>query len=228
MDELEDFIIKEPYVLCKEDKEAISKASPKQNKGNDWEKECLNDFKLRLKNHLRERQNGRCAYCRCKIHEGEASIEIEHIIPKNKKPEWMYEPINLCLSCKRCNTAKGHLKEVLSDPTRENFPVAGNDYLLVNPYYDRYSDNIELIDGIMYKGKTKKGIYTIQLCKLNRYELAYDRAEALINQSASNYLRLFLLAIEEEKHSLIDDWDKFIAKTKMMDSIKKYKQNRIS
>lgn len=33
-------------------------------------------------------------------------FEIEHIIPKSVHPEWMYEPIKLCVACSICNSSK--------------------------------------------------------------------------------------------------------------------------
>ena len=112
-DKLEDFVIDEPYSLTSEDIKLITKASPIQNNHTDWEKSCLKDFKVRIKNYLRAKQNVRCAYCRMKIHEGECSSELDHIVEKSKRPDWMYIPKNLCFSCKRCNTAKGQSAEVV-------------------------------------------------------------------------------------------------------------------
>ena len=88
---------------------------------------------------------------------------------------------------------------------------------------DKYSEHISIIDGILYKGLTPKGSKTIEYCKLNRYELACDRAEDLICQDESNMVRLLLLLVDKQRQTLIDNWDKFVERVKLMDPIKRYK-----
>ena len=222
-DKLEDFVIDEPYSLTSEDIKLITKASPIQNNHTDWEKSCLKDFKVRIKNYLRAKQNVRCAYCRMKIHEGECSSELDHIVEKSKRPDWMYIPKNLCFSCKRCNTAKGHTHDIISDYNMGSYPNDSSAFLIINPYMDKYSEHISIIDGILYKGLTPKGSKTIEYCKLNRYELACDRAEDLICQDESNMVRLLLLLVDKQRQTLIDNWDKFVERVKLMDPIKRYK-----
>ena len=107
MNKFEDFIIDKPYQLTAEDEEAIKKASPNEKDGDHWTKSCLDGFKRHIKDYLKKNQNECCAYCRMELHENEASPEIEHIVPKDLKADWMYTPLNLCLSCKLCNTKKG-------------------------------------------------------------------------------------------------------------------------
>ena len=223
-EQMEDFVIDKPYTLTSEDIGLITKASPNNNSHKDWEKACLKEFKERIKNYLRDKQNKRCAYCRTIIQEGECPSELDHIVEKSKRPDWMYIPINLCFSCKRCNTAKGHTHDIISDYNIESYPLESKAFLIINPYIDKYSDHIRIIDGILYKGLTMKGSNTIEYCKLNRYELACDRAEALIRQDESNMVRLLLLLIDKQRQALIDNWDKFVERIKLMDPIIKYKQ----
>lgn len=219
----EDFVIDEPYRLSSEDIELIQKASPEKKSYGDWRKPCLNEYKVRIKNYLRYKQNSRCAYCRMKIQEGQCSSELDHIVEKSKRPDWMYIPVNLCYSCKRCNTAKGYTHDIIIDYNIESYPKASSAFLIINPYMDKYSDHISIIDGILYKGLTPKGRNTIEYCKLNRYELACDRAEDLIRQEESNMVRLLLLLVDKQRQSLIDNWDKFVERVKLMDPIKRYK-----
>lgn len=221
---LEDFVIDEPYSLSSDDIELIKKASPEKNNRRDWVKPCLNKFKERIKNHLREKQYSRCAYCRNRIQEGICPSELDHIVQKSKRPDWMYNPLNICYSCKRCNTAKGCTHDIIRDYDLESYPKDSKAFLIINPYFDKYSEHIKIIDGILYKGLTPKGHYTIKCCKLNRYELACDRAEALIRQNETNMVRLLLLLVDKQRQSLIDNWDKFIERVKLIDSIKRYKQ----
>lgn len=220
MDNIEDFVIPELYTKTDADKESILLASPVENKHTDWEKECMSGFKDNLREFLCPLQNSRCAYCRMKIHANEATPEVEHIVPKSLKPKWMYEPFNLCLSCKLCNTKKGHSKPVLRNNDIDLLPTNSDDYLLVHPYIDRYSEHIELIDGILYHGLTDKGRYTIQLCRLDRFELAAERASLLISKGAATYESLFLMLITGENSKLIDNLDKLLKRIK--EAIREY------
>lgn len=124
-----------------------------------------------------------------------ATSEIEHIVPKSKRPQWMYEPFNLCLSCKLCNGIKGYKKRILEDraANASSLPRLSDDYKLIHPYLDRYSEHIELVDGVLYRGKSEKGKYTIWLCGLDRYQVAAERADTLISRNVNYYVRIMLL-----------------------------------
>lgn len=210
MNKLEDFIISNPYTLTNVDREAIRHASPDEPLGDHWFNPCLSQFKKRIRKYVLKQQNGLCAYCRLELHENEATPEIEHIVPKNLKPKWMYEPYNLCVSCKMCNTKKGYTKQVLMDETVEQLPLESNDYKLIHPYFDRYSDYIELVDGILYKGIDTKGQYTIFLCELNRYEVAAERAKKFLEKDINFHTRFLLLLQDEENKRLLQNVDSFL------------------
>ncbi|SFP03123.1 HNH endonuclease [Prevotella sp. tf2-5] len=218
MTDREDFIIDRPYTLTGDDIKAINAASPGENDKDDWEKDDLDDFKERLRDYLWEHQNGRCAYCRLKLHDHIATPEIEHIVPKSKKPQWMYEPFNLCLSCKRCNTIKGYRKKILEDlaVNATSLPHASDDYRLIHPYIDRYSDNIELLDGIIYRGKTTKGENTIKICGLDRFQVAAARADALIAKNSNEYVRLMLLIENPRYKGLVKNMGAFKKRIKLI------------
>lgn len=220
---INDFIISEEYVKSDVDNEAIKKASPLGNNHTDWKKPCLSNFKTNLREYLRPCQNNCCAYCRMRLHANEATPEIDHIIPKKLKPEWMYEPFNLCLSCKLCNTKKGHKKKTLVDNDITELPKNSESYLFVHPHIDKYSEHIELVGGILYRGITEKGRYTIELCNLDRYELAAERAAELIRHGQSFYEELFLVLVDRDHVQLIDQEDKFLKQIK--EAIEEYCKN---
>ena len=222
MNKFEDFIIDQPYVLTGEDEEAINKASPGEKDGSQWTKSCLDGFKQRLKSYLKIKQKDCCAYCRMEIHDNEASPEIEHIVPKILKADWMYNPLNLCLSCKLCNTKKGHIKPVLRDVTVRDLPTTSDSYLIIHPYLDKYSDNIELVGGVLYRGIKDKGKNTIELCELDRYELAAARATEMLKKDADSVTRFLLLMGEADNQRLINNLDSFIEHIK--ERAKKYKE----
>lgn len=206
----EDFVIDHPYELTDEDKQNIREASPGEKDESHWEKGCLSGFKSRFRYSMIKKQYYRCAYCRLELHPNEVTPEIEHIVPKSLKPDWMYETFNLCLSCKLCNTKKGHKKKVLKDETAEELPRDSKAYLMVHPHLDRYSDNIEFVGDILYKGISDKGKYTIWLCELNRYEVAAARAMDLIKQGVIDETKTILLLSDQKNQDLVDNLNAFL------------------
>lgn len=224
MNKFEDFIIDKPYELTADDKEAIKKASPDEKKGEHWKDPCLDGFKKNIRTYYKKKQNECCAYCRTEIQDNQASPEIEHIIPKDLKADWMYMPFNLCLSCKLCNTKKGHTKPVLKDDSLTDLPTTSDQYLLIHPHLDKYSDNIELVDGILYKGISDKGVHTIYLCELDRYELAAARASEVLKRDADSITRFLLLVSDANNQKLLNNLDAFLEKIK--GRAKRYKESQ--
>lgn len=206
----EDFVINHPYELTGEDRQSIDEASPGVKDKDHWEKNCLKDFKRRFRRDMLPKQNYRCAYCRLELHPNEVTPEIEHIVPKNLKPDWMYEPFNLCISCKLCNTKKGHVKKTLVDESVDVLPRDSASYKMIHPHLDRYSENIEFVGDVLYRGISDKGKYTISLCELNRYEVAAARAMELIKQSVIDETKIILLLTEKGNEALVDDMNVFL------------------
>lgn len=181
--ELSDFLIESPYEMIDEDRWAIRSAIgggvPQKEQ---WNKSCLKVFKNHVKEYYDDAQNGQCAYCRMKVSLATGFYHIEHIAPKSLYPQWMYEPLNLCLACPNCNSAKNS-KDIISMSDVDEIPRYSDAYLIVNPHLDKYFEHIEIIDGLLYRGITDKGKFTIKVCHLTRVELLAERAEKLIEDS---------------------------------------------
>lgn len=218
----EDFVIATPYQLIPADSASIAQASPNDYNHKDWENDCLDDFKDRLREDYYDKQHLRCAYCRMELRPESYTPEIDHIIPKSKKPKWMYEPFNLCVTCKACNTKKGQ-KKVLKDDNVEDLPMESDAYVIVHPHIDRYSEHIQLVDGILYQGISKKGKETVKKCKLFRFELAAQRASELIIHGQLSYTK-FMMAMVDEGHRRLTDKYEMIEK-RVQQIIKRYKQD---
>ncbi|MET0776010.1 MAG: HNH endonuclease, partial [Pseudomonas mandelii] len=89
--------------------------------------------------------------------------EVEHFKDKHSYPEDVVQWENLLPSCKRCNGIKG-THDVIKTP-------------IVNPYHDHPRDHI-YYRNYRLKGKTDKGIDTIEAVGLNNYErIAIKRFE---------------------------------------------------
>jgi len=108
---------------------------------------------------------GKCAYCESKV-TAVYPGDIEHILPKNKRPDLYVEWSNLTFSCHRCNSAEGK----------------GSYYNLSNPLINPYIDNVDnhlLWVGPIVLQKTPKGLLTGNKLGLNRLGLVQSREEKL-------------------------------------------------
>lgn len=211
--ELSDFVITSPYAMTSADIKAVSKASKGKPQKEDWENSSLKAYKDRVRQYYRQQQNRKCVYCRMDVSSATGYFHIEHIVPKSVHPEWMYEPFNLCLACPQCNSAK-NIQEVLDNTDITDLPTESSDYLIIHPHIDRYFDNIEIVDGLLYKGLTKKGEYTIKLCNLTRPELLSERARVFIQQEQEpdSYSKLLITYIHNFRW--IGDMDNLLAEIK--------------
>lgn len=135
-----------------------------------WSDESLTNIKSNLKDHYIKEQNKICAYCRVELHTNHHGVwDAEHIIDKDSSPQWMFEPLNLCVSCKDCNQAKG-IKPVTKSESYKNFPNRKDNYKVVHAHFDKYEDHIKVaVPGVTYRYITPKGRYTIEICGLLRY-----------------------------------------------------------
>lgn len=121
------------------------------------QKAGITDFKDHMREYMYYEQNCRCAYCRIELPIACCFLQREHIIPKAPHPKWMFEPRNLCFACDRCNNFKGD-EEVLRNQYAVAYPTDSKDFLIVNPFLDKYSDHIELRMGSYMLGGQRKGV----------------------------------------------------------------------
>lgn len=136
------------------------------------------DVKKFIKDHYKVAQEYRCPYCYQRIvveHNG--SWDAEHIIPKDMYPQFMFEPRNLCVSCRDCNIIKLN-KNVLRNKDRISFPVDPDDYIMPHPHFHVYTDHIKVIkEAAFYLPKTDKGRMLIEICGLLRFVLKFANYE---------------------------------------------------
>lgn len=168
-----DFQINKPYEIKKSDRAIINKGIKDKLK---WSDDYYSDLKVSIRTHLRPLQKGRCGFCRLRISKSQFYPHLEHIVPKGANPEFEFEAANLVWSCQRCNFGKGVSKTLIGD--HKIFPNKSDAFLIVNPYHDKLSDHIELIEDLIMVPKidSTKGENTIDFYKLARIELAEDRA----------------------------------------------------
>ena len=158
---------------------------PRPNDSKDWKNhKSLKDY---IKFHYSVVQDDVCPYCRERIRYGAYGEPIEHIFPKSEAPEWMFEPMNLCVSCYGCNSKKHDKITSNQDYAAGNpYPLNGESFSIIHPHFDNFSKHIST-DGILFKPKnnSNKGRNTIDVCKLNRMDLLFKRA---INSSKKKKL----------------------------------------
>lgn len=196
MTEQEDFIVENAYQPTEEEKQAISELKSKGLTAKDWEsgKKGIKSYKDNLRDYMYYEQNCRCAYCRIELRIGCSFMQREHIVYKDLHPQWMFEPRNLCVVCDRCNNFK-QTTEVLSNPEANTFPEESKDFLIVNPFLDKYSEHIELKNGIIYEGKTDKGKFTVETCHLYRIDLALERAKMRMEKENPDTIQAQMLVL---------------------------------
>lgn len=144
-----------------------------------WEgtKGTIAIIRKEIRTHYLKEQGKHCAYCRMYNHTSHGlSWDIDHILPKDHYPQFLFQPLNLILSCKECNRAKSD-KVLLVDKGRTfryKYPQDPDVFEIIHPHFDSYEDNI-FIEKVgkyyNYYHKTDKGLNTIIACELTRYSL---------------------------------------------------------
>jgi 5-methylcytosine-specific restriction endonuclease McrA len=151
-----------------------------------------------IKSSIVEETFGKCAYCESKVTHTYPG-DVEHILPKRKRPDLFVTWGNLTLACSVCNTKKGDYYDA-------NQP-------LLNPYVDDPADHLRFHGPLLFHVPgSNTGEVTRLLLDLSRaglFERRRERIEAL-NQlidrwsaCADGGLRALLLG--EIKKELADD-----------------------
>lgn len=166
----------------------------KEKKGNFWDNESdslLATVKREIKNHYLFAQDYKCAYCRQRIvveHNG--AWDTDHIIHKDDYPQFLFEPENLCVSCKDCNRIKSN-KSVLKNKNRVTYPENADHYIFCHPHFDEYGKHIRIIrEAVLYLPITAKGRALIEICGLLRFVLAFAEYECSAEGVGQEIVRL--------------------------------------
>lgn len=143
-----------------------------------WGLGCYDSLKKHIKRHYSDLQEDVCFYCKIEVNYGGYLEPIEHIVPKVDKPNWMFEPRNLALSCNPCNTKK-NAKNTLTDTglASVNYPSHRDDFLIFHPHFDNWATHFEVFYEFFLIPKTTKGRATFEVCRLYRIDLPLNRAK---------------------------------------------------
>ena len=190
----------------------------------DWSLSKYEALKKKIKFHYSVVQNDACAYCREPIRFDGYGEPIEHIVPKNIAPEWMFEAKNLCISCYGCNTKKSVTNTLLKPYNAgDSYPTTSKDISIVHPHFDSFSASIATNELLFKaKGKGDKGINTINLCKLNRPDLLFTRA--LNMRKSSNTMLAF--AFKTLRSGKVDIKEREVARDFILALLKRLKYSK--
>lgn len=166
--------IKNPIVYSVElSKKLKSKLADPNFTYKDWGCDDLADFRSLVREYYRVQQNGLCAFCRADISlRSAANCNVEHIVPKSLRREFIFEPKNLCVICADCNEIKRD-KEILAaepNPLKRDaklYPRSEGAFLIVHPHFDDWDEHIAIF-GKLFVDLSDKGNFTIGACTLNR------------------------------------------------------------
>lgn len=163
----------------------------------DWDEheneDMMISIKKTIKDELSKIQGDYCIFCG--MHKdicARSSFEREHIAPKSKHPEFLFEPYNLVLSCNQCNKLKG--KKTTISTYSINYKE--NVFTIIHPYFDKFDDHIQFVfdKGIVLRYKTEKGKETIKRFRLNETGMVTERGKQinLIGKTISSNFELLL------------------------------------
>jgi len=170
-----------------------------------WDNKKYKPIKDRIRKHYFEKQNFTCAYCRLPINIGTDNLEIEHVVDKNNRSDFTFEPLNLVVSCHRCNFAKSTKKVLHACPPPNTYPTGSDSFKIIHSHFDDYFEHIEFIRGSIYHALTDKGDFTIEKCGLEREGLAEQREEIVKYQDDPIIAKVIELRNSGMNEALLDD-----------------------
>lgn len=141
-----------------------------------WGDADLEELRKAIRDFYRQQQYGYCSFCKNPVSlQAVDNCHIEHIAPKSKYLQFIFEPKNLCVICAECNAIKRHQEIMNEEPDiikngakRKRYPGMSKAFKIVHPHFDNYDEHIEIFGGYFYGGISDKGLYTILFCGLNR------------------------------------------------------------
>lgn len=187
----------------------------------DWEKSGFYRLKSNIRKHYGRRQRRKCGYCRMTINPDAYGNPIEHIMPRIKKPQWMFVQQNLVVSCVGCNSSKGidntlvrHENNYGHSPA--HCPQNSAEFKIFNPHFDKWSEHFRIEDDFfLVPIPNSKGPYTYKKCNMHRYVIILDYRDQINMRDKKSYtiltqrLRkekdpLRKAALEEAKETILD------------------------
>jgi 5-methylcytosine-specific restriction endonuclease McrA len=165
--------------------------------------EAIQKYRLRLL----KLQRWRCVYCQSPIQNESGHRELDHILPKDKSPwdndikrvsnlyddrrhtlgyeNFTYEPKNLIVACKICNTNKGTFDSRRNRSRKTHKYPPHSRLIWLRPFDESYATHIKFDPSTWtYTRNSDEGDFVIWTCKLddpsNLSDLCIARGQAII------------------------------------------------
>jgi len=163
-----------------------------------WEDEEAAGLKRKIKDYFLASGVPCCCYCLLSMSAWHRmTIDIEHVLPKQRFPQYTFDLRNLNISCKRCNMdIKGvDIRFFLGSPDEPN-PFRSELYSLVHPNLDQANKHLMLISVqlgnnqlIKYVIRAPKGQYAYEYFDLKEIEAnSFSNAQGVDIESISESL----------------------------------------
>jgi uncharacterized protein (TIGR02646 family) len=128
----------------------------------------------RIKAELRAAQNSVCFYCQNQDTQSDMDDwHIDHIVPIDEDPRFVFTPANLLLACKGCNRRKNDKAVLKKISISGRYSASSNNYRIVHGRIDKYSHHMDILAGKIYISKTSKGLRMSSDCVLDRFMLDF-------------------------------------------------------
>jgi hypothetical protein len=162
-------MIRNPIVFTQEQIAVVEGIKGREDfNSNSWGLDEVEHIKPAIRQHYTREQNTTCPYCQMQLNSERGRMwDVEHIIPRSTVENFMFHPLNLCVACVECNSAKSN-KKVTNSTAKKHYPRKG--FTIIHPHFDNYQEHIKCIHvGLFYFPRDSKGENTIYVCKLNRF-----------------------------------------------------------
>lgn len=162
-------MILNPIVYCETSAALVARYDAEPDKVSKyWSDEEVTPVRREIKAHYIEEQQHLCCYCGIPDPATHGlDWDVEHVVSQKRRPEFLFTEVNLGVACRECNSSKS-AKETLVDPSAPAYPSTSDAFLVVHPHFDEWSDHI-LRDHLTYASFTDKGKWTIEECRLTRF-----------------------------------------------------------
>lgn len=155
-------------VTTRLEKEAAIYFKAVWNKKNDVE---VSTFKSEVKGFFYDMQNRRCCYCSAELQPSKRTFDLEHVIDKDRRHDFMFSLKNLGNACTLCNGAKS-TKRVLVNRSAvgDPLPTDSTDYWIVHPHFDEWTDHFHFdsFHRVLPQPNSIKGAFTFKICRMER------------------------------------------------------------
>lgn len=156
-----------------------------------WGLPEYSEVRKEARDHYRNEQKGKCAFCKEPVSLRSASnCQVEHIVPKSLHKEFIFTEKNLCVICADCNEIKREqetlkkIENTLKKPAKVKlYPRSSGAFKIVHPHFDTYEEHILIVNGLYVDKGSKKGNFTIGACNLNRRLAEFGWEQEIVDDS---------------------------------------------